>query len=612
MDHDGEHHLMSVPRRLIGWLSGTPTTTTIPVVVLSDTDAPITISVYNDAARTSLRSTFTVTASTGGGTNPGNGATNGLLTKYCDDRTDSKLQGGTAPQPDALGRTFVCWIGRHTLTGLVANTRYHITLTQGVVTEGTVSGDGISTCTAPDQATDYKLWCLSCDRISQAPYYPTFDEMAVEAGTRFVNAYGFMKRWQKQNPTKLAYIWFVDDFGYADDYPVVDTIKTTAGPATAPEIPTAPTVTRNGYDFGLFYTHGMLGMGMDTSIAPMMGGRQEDRAWSLRNYNLILTQWGDHEFGNQFGWAEGKGRLTAPDLWNAASMAWGELFDHLNAGARLNTTPGTAPYDVAPRHLGVVFGDAYLCSPDGKTNMGLTQGVAAYTPAELYTEVVEPWYGTAQIDDILTALDNSAPFKIIGKADGDKAYADYFETPQQRPNHQMMKLANLSEWERLFTRSGATPPSLMDNNNTNGTNGVLVTWNGDVHLQMWAHHGAAAHDSQVAEDFSAWFTGTVTNHPQVPPTHTSFIPYVYNGGVFDGTKIHFISNSGLPWDYTRSVSHVYPQVSCLSIDVLGASSPKQLVCQLYDDGEVKAKAIYEPGSNRPVSPLPWERVGYIT
>lgn len=601
---------MAAPRRLIGWLSGTPTTTTIPVVVLSDTDAAITIRVYTDAARTNLHSTYTVTASGGGGTNPGTGATPGLLTKYCDDRTRNKYlyPGDTTPVPDPKsGLTYVCWIGRHTLTSLSPFTRYHITLTQGGVVEGDSATDGISTCTAPETGDDYKLWCLSCDRIRLDD-----DAQAVAAGTRYVNAYAYMRRWQQQNPSDLAYIWFVDDWGYADASPVVDTGKETSF-VVGGSTPAAPMSTGNGYDFGLFYAHGMLGMGADATTTPMKGGREESRAWALRNFNMILTQWGDHEFQDQFAYNQGTGADNTPDLWNAATMAWGQIFDHLNSTAALNNL------DTDSRHVGTSFGDAFLASPDGKTKMGwdgVTETRADVTStAALYASSVSPWYGDDQIDDILTAIDTAAkPFTILGKADGDKAYCDSYDSiTGNHVNHQEMKPRCPAEWSRLFTRNSGTPASLMANAKTNGTSGVLVTWVGDVHLQLWSHHADVSDGSNHAENWSAWFTGTVSNHPQLPPTNGQQAVYAYNGGLYDGSKIHYITSSGVESALGLEPDPVaYPIVSCLRIDVIGSASPKQLFCRLYNDGKVVAKAIYEPGSNRPVSPLPWERMGWFS
>lgn len=592
---------MVCPRRRIGWLSGTPTTTSIPVVVLSDTDAAITINVYTDAARTNLHSTLTVTASAGGGTNPGSGATSGLLTKYCDDRTINKLSNEEpyTDVPDPLsGLTYVCWIGRHTLTGLSPATRYHITLTQAGTTEGDSLTDGISTCTAPEAGEDYTLWCLSCDAVRLDD-----DDQAIAAGARYANAYGYVRRWQEQNPVALAYIWFVDDWGYADTSTIEDEDRESSHGISPAGQPGQPQQTGNGYDYGLFYSRGMLGMGANTSNIRIKNGREWHRNWCHRNFNMVLPMWGDHEFINQHHYETDPADWLTIATHNAGAMAWNELFSHLSPAAIRNR-------DTASIHSGTLFGDAYLVVPDGKTRMGTTSIIdTGAAPYYGYSDIVAPWYGDNQIDDILDALDNSAPFKIMGKADGDKAFSDSGSPLPNtyKPNHQEMKQHNPTEWSRLFTRNTGSPASVMANPNTNGTDGVFITWNGDVHLQLWAHHADVADGSNHAENWAAWYAGTVSTHPQPVPTQGVFAEYAYNGGVWDGSKIHYISNSGTPRDRDPETL-----VSCLRIDINGSASPKQLVCRLYNDGKVVAKAIYEPGSNRPVSPLPWERVGWFS
>ena len=546
-------------KRVIGWLSGCPTTTTIPVLVTSITDAAITVHVYptSDVSGTAP-ATFVINAS---------GDSAPKLSKYADDRTQSKFLFETPTDiPDAAGETWVCWKGHTTLTGLSAGTRYWIKLTQGGTIEGTTAGDGISTCTAPATGTDFRIWGLSCDRADVST-----DQDGLDAGAPYPNFYGHIKAWQAAHPSTLSFVWFVDDFGYQDGTSVQDTVKKATGVAQSHG---------NAYDYGIAYTHGLLGMGNDTADSPIAAGREVSRAWCLRNFNYLLM-WGDHQFANQAGFNYALYNEGGEIFWNAGSTSWEELFAPLRPAISI----ATSSPDVGI-HWGLALGDVYLVSPDGKGQMsggGNEPYVAGVAPQMLY------YYADIQIDEMLTALDAATqPFKIMGKGDGDK---NMLAVPTDMYyQHQPMKEHQPTEWARLFTRTGASPKSIMDNDKTNGTTGVFVCWCGDFHRSYVCHNESASYASNAAENWDCWCSGGVNHHPALP--QIAYQATAQSGATVKGTKTHYIDDSG--WGEWSGA----PYISGLSFDVGGSASPKKLTVTLWDAyGKAKWNAVYKVGSN---------------
>jgi hypothetical protein len=580
--------MATVSRRTIGWLSGAPTSTTIPVMVLADTDAAVTIHVYTDAALTIPHSTPTFTVNASGGSAP-------TLSRYCDDRGTTKMEGAiSTPVPDSGGQTWVAWVGHTTLTGLTANTRYHIKLTQGGLTEGTVSGDGISTCTAPVAGTDFRIWALTCDRIDDplAPWNDC-DGWGLRLGASYQNAYAHIHRWQITNPTCISYAAFVDDFGYADETDVTDTYRQSTGQSDAWGL---------AYNYGLAY-YVLLGMGHDLAVTAIRQGREVSRAWALRNHNFVVMMWGDHEFTDQYGVLLNPYK---PELFPAGSEAWNQLFEPLRVSA--------SNRDTSAIHQGVTLGDVTIAAIDGITNCpgGLTNTSSAFAS----------FYGNNQIDDVLDALDTAAPFKLLLRADGDKNLkATEDVLPAYYFHQQPVKDMCAAEWGRLYTRvlTGADPLSVMANAATNGTSGVLVALHGDMHRAWAGYNQGAAYSGHHAEGWAVYAVGQVNHHPK--KLSDQVVDTCQPGVAHKGTLTYYFEDSG--WyeadgevDPVIGGTNTYsgkPCFSCVSVDIRGSAATKEMQVNLWDYRGVSVwNAIYQVGSNQQINKPRFAMQGRVT
>jgi hypothetical protein len=555
-------------------------------MVLADTDAAVTVHVYTDAALTSLHSTFTVNASAGASPKLG---------RYCDDRGTSALGGATStPVADSGGQTWVAWVGHTTLTGLTANTRYYIKLTQGGLTEGTAAGDGISTCTAPPAGSNFRVWALTCDRLdySSAPF-DDCDGFALRLGASDPNVYAHIHRWQLANPTEKAYFAFVDDFGYADETTITDTYRQSTGQSDQQAL---------AYNYGLAY-YAMLGMGHDLTNTTIRQGREVSRAWALRNHNFAILMWGDHEFSNQYGVY---GNPYAPELFLPASAAWNDLFEPLRVSA--------ANRDTSAIHQGVTLGDVTLVAPDGITNC---PGGMANTASTLAS-----FYGNNQIDDVLDALDTAAPFKLLLRADGDKNLKVSETTEGLHYFHQQpVKDMCAAEWGRLFTRvlTGADPLSVMANTATNGTSGVLVAMHGDMHRAWAGYNQSASYSGHHAEGWAVYSIGQVNHHPK--RLNDQVVDTCQPGVAHKGTLTYYFEDSG--WyeadgevDPVIGGTNTYsgkPCFSCVSVDIRGSAATKEMQVNLWDYRGVSVwNAIYQVGSNQQINKPRFAMQGRVT
>jgi hypothetical protein len=562
----GGNFTRAVPQRQIGFMAGAPATTSIPILLASNSAAnDIVAQVYSNENQTTLVTTITATAA------------ELAASKYCDDR-------GTA---DTGGATWVFYYKHKSVTGLTANTRYWVKLTQGSVIEGAYSNnsryryqDSVSMWTAPAPGTDFRLWTTGCDR------HDTNLVAGAESGDFAVlplkqphpNHYYYMRKYQKDNPTKPQYLCFIDDLGYADGANVQDTNKQATG--EPPLIAYGDGVTPGAgaqYNYGLFYAC-LLGMGADLAETSesVLWGRQKERNWMVRNCNWMV-QWGDHELSNDFGFTRFVGAADMPTLYNSAAAAWDALF------GPLRPSPDLRVIDTTARHWVATLGDLKLATFDRITNM-----TAEFVDIN---SAFTTWYGNGQIDDVLTAFDDATPFKVIGRATGDKYFATTAATPWAQ-NHPM-KTHALTEWQRLYTRTGAAVQSIMDNPNTNGTSGVFVGFQGDTHRMQYMHHAAAAYTGNAAEGWDHWVQGCAA-HGAKRINNTEANQYMVNGGSWDGTSVHYVSDSGL-------TSVVTPIISALSFDVNGSLATKQMAVSLWDYlGAAVATATYEVGSNEPI------------
>jgi hypothetical protein len=434
----------TVSRRSIGFLSGNPQANQITFVVASFTDAAITVAAYSDAARTALVTSKTINASAGA---------DPKLAKYADDRGSN----------DPAGVTYLCWVGSSTLTGLAANTRYYLTLTQGA----TVESDP-TTCTAPASGTDFQVWLVGCDKSYADPALPD-----TWPGP------GIWRAIYDLSPlSKLSYMVFSDDLGYADyegqpSWIINDSV-------TGKSATDRASTSGLAYDYGLTYL-ALLGMLGDTAISSVTWGRDEYRNWCVRNMPWAV-QWGDHEFTNQIG--QLGSAATASSTWAGGKAAWDGLFDPLRP------TPDIRSADTTARHWGMTLGDLRILNMDCITRASGASNSFPHAYPYGFTALL----GTNQITDLLNAADVSTPFKIlISPYLGERTWIDTPGNlyPQWNFSQSPHSLVQATEWERLYF-AGTSPSALMVNDRTNGETGVLIKAHSDLHNpHVERHYGYA-------------------------------------------------------------------------------------------------------------------------
>jgi hypothetical protein len=451
---------------MIGFFSGDPQPTSVKIVLASFTDAAITVSVYSDAARTTLVTTVTVNASAGAAPK---------LAKYCDDRASSTYD----PGPDVSGVTYLCWVGSTTITGLSANTRYFLKLVQ-VQGGSTITETDASTCTAPAAGTDFSVYFANCDSSHMFNY--------VTGG----GGWKTIARDIKQGYTQCKYLVWADDVGYTDWLQTTD-ISGGTDVVTGKNISAKPIFDPIAYNYGYLYLV-LLGMMGQDATSELAWGANRNRMFCMRNIP-IAWQWGDHEFMNDCGhWAGAlyggtgsvPGSAAAQDTpwYTPGKTAWTTLF------GLADPTPSIKSVDVVANHWAWSLGDLLILCPDSITNGSgcpLMDGVPILADTLL---------GVGQITDLLNAANTAHPFKcfvlptfdfqswesitVPGLGHGNGACGTHIPLQESSPQ----------DYEQLVWSVGATPKSLMDNPKTNGTEGVLVLMHGDIHrASVDQYHG---------------------------------------------------------------------------------------------------------------------------
>jgi hypothetical protein len=454
------------PRRLVGFFSGDPQPTSVKVVLASFFDADITVNVYSNAARTTLVTTVTIYSSAGASPK---------LAKYCDDRADSISD---PLQSDPSGVNHLCWVGSTTITGLAANTRYFLKLTQ-VQGASTVVEMDASTCTAPATGTDFSVYFANCDSAHAFSY--------VVGGGGWKTIAQDIKR----GYTECKYLVWADDIGYTDWLRTSDTSggeDTVTGKALTPNGAggfSKPIFDPIAYNYGYLYLV-LLGMMGQNATSELAWGADRNRMFCMRNMP-IAWQWGDHEFNNDCGHWSGAlyvgGSGTTPGSAAAQATPWyapgKTAWDTLIGLA--NPTPTIKSVDTTANHWAWSLGDLLILCPDSITNGSgcpLMDGVPILADTLL---------GVGQITDLLNAANTAHPFKCFVLPTFDfQSWETVTDDSLGHGNgacgtHIPLQECSPSDYDQLVWSVGATPKSLMDNPKTNGTEGVLVLMHGDIH-----------------------------------------------------------------------------------------------------------------------------------
>lgn len=408
-------------------------------------------------------------------------------------------------------------------TGLEPFRKYQWTATQG---GNSITG---SFWTAPSDTDDFCLYFGTCEQ-NNASYTTT----AASLIKKYVNSPGSLP---------CVGLMHADDHGYWDFI----------NPAGSPEYTyenVGPSSKTSQFDFGISAVS-CLGLYDGDSYADY--GQNEDRLWGIRNLSLI-PQWGDHDCGlNEMGWGpitNDANPATSP-RYAASTAIWnllmGPLQPPLVTGAAAN---GDNSW------LGSI-GCVDIIAPDG-ISKGSGDGV---TPANLAGPTT--LWGNTLIDNMLTAvaesqnkitlmlMNYSIKFMAAGQTQGNQALA-------QNPLKDLM----LTEYQRMFTATGNTPKSLMDNPKTNGQSGLLALLHGDNHTASIVNHRSVAYTGNAAESFCE-ISGCGFNKGGGATLAQCVEGYEYDGSVVEYSEINWVADD-------------FPEAYTCRVEVYGSKSNKEV------------------------------------
>lgn len=417
--------------------------------------------------------------------------TNGDITLSCNnvDQTATPTDYGNN---DAVPQGIVGYKHLFTVTGLDAFTQYTFTATQGA---NTVTG---SLYTLPGEDDDFCFYVSSCDHARSTGVAPPHH--GDPGYLPYIKEYA-----QGADNLPVVGLFHSDDLGYPQLQNVVatnDGVSSTGAPST----------TALQYDYAIAYT-ALMGLYDETGLSggQLWYGANADRQWVRHNIN-IWPQWGDHEFKNDIGWDKATSDITDTPT-NAAIFAAGVAMYNVFYGDL--QPPDIQDQDTGANHWGFTCGSAYICSPDYITNAsgGVTVPKNSTVSNPGAPSVMTTLYGTNQIEDILNALSNSSPFKVMGMGHGIRyLYDPNFSTEYHSGAQHTMFDHCLTEYQRMFTDnthagSAVDPKSLMHNPYTNGAWGTLITCHGDWHRCKVEHHMKAAYTNNAEENFYSFTIG---------------------------------------------------------------------------------------------------------
>lgn len=360
------------------------------------------------------------------------------------------------------------------ITGMSQFTLHSWTLTQGAETRtGTIR-------TAPGWDDSFTYFVGTCMR-SKADGFPT------------KSAFEYVRYYMANGALPVAGMLFTDDLFYCDSL----TLSGSSDPRgmTAVAASAGPASSLLQYDWALSW---FAWFGITNEYAATLSYGMEDVLANLP----ILPTWGDHEFANNFFAASAatpNGYHATPNGFDgAALLVYNALIKPLQGAS-------VATLDTQAQHWAHDMGQIRLVSMDSITR--------AYNNAAIPAS--SAWHGQNQIVDCLNALQTQHPFKLITMYTEPRYLTAAFLTKWP-----MDSLVNAStgalishpaslvdEYERLFVRSGQTPPSICAGSKTNGVGGTTLLVKGDNHFGGWFHFRKAASGSNVAEDL--WMLNAV-------------------------------------------------------------------------------------------------------
>jgi hypothetical protein len=479
-----------------------------------------------------------------------------------------------------------------TATGLNEFVQYDFTVTHSA--DDNASG---KCYTAPSETDDFAFHFYSCDN-------PGNHQAHISGFHEHIHDYAL------NGDLPLVGIMAVDDLGYVDAMNVDDSEADGTGVANpdgvAPPSCTAGDNRKQAYAIAYMCAWGML-TGTTNNLNLKAFGNDLHRHWNQENIN-IWPQWGDHEFTNDLGF-EGT-TLDAganQSLYNDAKAAWDVFYGGIQ--------PPT--FSAYSNGWGFELGAAYLSALDNITNgqgttfvnggTDLTQylGITAITDYLSAVEAAQKAFNINGMQFGIRYLDNEA--NVTSKSDNGAAQHALY-------NHQR------TEYQRLFTQELQDPPSLMDNDYTNGALGIWLGLHGDWHRAKVEHHEAAAYTSNLAENFYDITMGT--NNGSFNFGMNAAIKTAYDAGdpmpptasgdqVAQTTTMEYL---GKDWETTTSAidatNDIYPEFWGLRIEVYGSRYPKEMHVILLG-ANTQADSVLDAENNKTnVDPLDWNAANY--
>lgn len=441
------------------------------------------------------------------------------------------------------GKTEAFFAEGKTISGLSAFTTYTYTAVQGA---NSITG---SFTTTPSINDDFAFFVGTCDNISSL-------------GGSSPGMYEHIRSYMQTsgNLPVVGLLHLDDHYGYMDFNGVDDSAgtghKITAGDTYAYE-----TATDYNYALG---AGAALGLYSASGNAFCTDGHDADRVWCMQNLP-VWPQKGDHDCGkNEMGWSTATDGVGLPSTqYDNSLLVWNAILKPLQPPA-IDGSNSNA--------WGATFGPVYIAAMDG-----ITQASGDGTD---YTAAPADLFGSTQISSVLSAMNNSSPFKILGlsngirylNADNPHDYTDGAQNPIE---------LHATEYPALFTDAG----SLMGMNATNGAGGTFFTMHGD-------YHGLKAQKNERANGTNAeWFysfnVGTLTGATNFPKIAADT---VYNGSTVE---------------YSEGVlnNHDY---WCARVEVYGSRYPRECHVILMDKtgADVWSKKFVSPRGGNDAHAIP--------
>ncbi len=387
------------------------------------------------------------------------------------------------------------------LTGLsLAFIQYTWTATQN---GNSITG---SFWTAPSETDDFCMYLKTCEENNGtfgAGFWPHIKAYAESAGS-----------------LPCVGVAHPDDHGYWDGSDV------SAGAAYT-FISAGPTGKGTAYDFGL---GAFAGTGLYDGDSFSAYGQDEDRLWGRRNLSLYPS-WGDHDTGiNEMGWS------TKPAVLNGSPT-----FDPKGGKEKFDASTAVWAQMMGPLQPSLITGAAANGDNSWMGGLGCLEliapdGISKGSGDGEWPVIVAPTtiYGTTQIDNILTQVGLSdKTFKLMLMQYGIK----YMKAGQtggiSALANNPLKDWRLNEYQQMFTATGNTPPSLMDNPKTNGQFGHLITLHGDVHVASAVMHESPAYTSNAGE---SWLSVSACAFNK---TGSAISAELVEGATYDGSTVKY-------------------------------------------------------------------------